>query len=150
NDVGQEVKGGGRVVKNVAGYDLPKLLIGTLGTLGILTQVTLKLRPRPEEQALVTLGCDRGVLDVLLDRVYATRTRPVCLQVLTAAAARVVNRHAGNLLPDAPWVVILGFEENQEAVTWQVQQLLKEVPPALAQGLDARVGMAAEPLWQVL
>ena len=42
------VKGGGRVVKNVAGYDFPKLLTGSMGTLGIITQMTLKVRPIPE------------------------------------------------------------------------------------------------------
>src|SRR6516225_899053 len=57
NDEGHEVKAGGRVVKNVAGYDMCKLHIGALGTLGIITQVTLKVRPRPEAQALLTLGC---------------------------------------------------------------------------------------------
>ena len=45
------VKGGGRVVKNVAGYDFPKLLTGSLGTLGIITQLTLKVRPKPERSA---------------------------------------------------------------------------------------------------
>src|SRR5262249_50140763 len=44
NDEGQEVKAGGRVVKNVAGYDICKLQIGALGTLGIITQVTLKVK----------------------------------------------------------------------------------------------------------
>ena len=48
NDEGQEVKAGGRVVKNVAGYDLCKLHIGALGTLGVITQATLKVRPIPE------------------------------------------------------------------------------------------------------
>ena len=45
---GMEFKGGGRVVKNVAGYDFCKLLVGSLGTLGIITQVTLKVKPIPE------------------------------------------------------------------------------------------------------
>lgn len=45
---GQIVKAGGRVVKNVAGYDLMKLLIGSYGTLGILTEVTLRVYPLPD------------------------------------------------------------------------------------------------------
>ena len=48
NDRGEEVSAGGRVVKNVAGYDLMKLHTGAMGTLGVITQVTLKLRPVPE------------------------------------------------------------------------------------------------------
>ena len=49
---GAVVKGGGRVVKNVAGYDFPKLLTGSMGTLGIITQMTLKVRPIPEASAI--------------------------------------------------------------------------------------------------
>src|SRR5262245_49133883 len=44
---GQVVKGGGPTVKNVTGYDLPRLLVGSFGTLGVLAQVTLRCRPRP-------------------------------------------------------------------------------------------------------
>jgi FAD/FMN-containing dehydrogenase len=43
---GRFVKGGGRTVKNVTGYDLPRLLVGSFGTLGILQHVTLRCRPR--------------------------------------------------------------------------------------------------------
>jgi glycolate dehydrogenase FAD-binding subunit len=67
NDEGQEVKAGGRVVKNVAGYDLCKLHVGALGTLGIITQVTLKLRPLPECRAIFTFGCTPERLGPLLD-----------------------------------------------------------------------------------
>ena len=49
---GTRFRGGGRVVKNVAGYDLCKLLTGSLGTLAILTEVTLKVKPIPEKTAL--------------------------------------------------------------------------------------------------
>ena len=47
-DEGQEVKAGRRVVKNVAGYDLMKVQIGAAGTLGLITQLTLKVKPKPE------------------------------------------------------------------------------------------------------
>jgi glycolate oxidase FAD binding subunit len=44
---GRVVKGGGPTVKNVTGYDLPRLFVGSFGTLGVLAQVTLRCRPRP-------------------------------------------------------------------------------------------------------
>jgi len=46
---GRLVKGGGPTVKNVTGYDLPRLFVGSFGTLGVLVQVTLRCRPRPQE-----------------------------------------------------------------------------------------------------
>jgi glycolate oxidase FAD binding subunit len=149
NDDGHEVKAGGRVVKNVAGYDLCKLHIGALGTLGILTQVTLKVRPRPEVQVLLALGCEAAALANLLDRLHAGRARPVCLDVLNARAA-VLLRGGGLALPDAPWVVVVGFEEGEDAVCWQTTQLLQQAAPVGLRGVEARAGTACEPLWQAL
>lgn len=53
---GRLVRAGGRVVKNVAGYDIMKLMVGAYGSLGIISEVTLKIRPRPAAQALVLLS----------------------------------------------------------------------------------------------
>jgi glycolate oxidase FAD binding subunit len=150
NDDGREAKAGGRVVKNVAGYDLCKLYVGSLGTLGVISQVTLKLKLLPEEQALVTLGCAADSLEDLLDRLQRSRTRPVCLDLLNGAAARSVSQQRGATLPDAFWVLVVGFEDNREAVGWQVQQLIKEIPAEAALDLEARVGHPAEPLWRAL
>ena len=56
---GDSFKAGGKVVKNVTGYDLCKLLAGSWGTLAVMTEVTLKVMPRPEaERTLVLRGLD--------------------------------------------------------------------------------------------
>ncbi len=55
---GLRFKGGGRVVKNVTGYDLPKVLAGSWGTLAVLTEVTLRVVPRPETEVTLILPAD--------------------------------------------------------------------------------------------
>src|SRR5207247_11249422 len=59
---GESFKSGGRVVKNVTGYDLCKVLAGSYGTLAAMTDVTVKVLPRAEtEQTLLVLGLDDAI-----------------------------------------------------------------------------------------
>jgi glycolate oxidase FAD binding subunit len=150
NDEGHETKAGGRVVKNVAGYDLCKLHVGALGTLGLISQVTLKLRPLPEAQALLALGCEPDRLEALLDLLHRTRTRPTCLDLLNGAAARAAAAEVRVHLPEAPWVAVVGYEDNDDAVSWQVKRLIQELGPDGARGLEARAGSVTESLWRAL
>ena len=53
---GRLVRGGGRVVKNVTGFDLPRLTVGSFGSLGVIVQVCLKLWPLPSSRATVAVG----------------------------------------------------------------------------------------------
>src|SRR5215813_6805690 len=56
---GAVVRGGGKVVKNVAGYDLPKLFVGSCGTLGVIVEVTLRLRPLPDVERFLGARFER-------------------------------------------------------------------------------------------
>jgi glycolate oxidase FAD binding subunit len=69
---GHLVRGGGPTVKNVTGYDLPRLLVGSLGTLGVITQVTLRTQPRP-------LATSWAVSDATPDELRRLLFRPMCL-----------------------------------------------------------------------
>jgi glycolate oxidase FAD binding subunit len=150
NDQGQETKAGGRVVKNVAGYDLCKLHLGALGTLGVITQATLKVLPRPEAQALLMFACPAAALEALLNKLHESRTRPTCLEALNRRAARALRSGSGLELPDGPWVLVVGFEDSEASVNWQIQQLIKELTASGVGSARALAGSAADPLWEAI
>lgn len=118
-DDGVEVKGGGRVVKNVAGYDLMKLHTGALGTLGVITQVTLKVKPRPEATVVASFSVSASAVGPTLDRLHASESRPMAIDVTNASD---------------PWVIACGFEEKAGTVDWQVRTLEKELGGSPARG----------------
>lgn len=95
---GQLVRGGGKVVKNAAGFDLPKLMVGSLGRLGILTEVAFKVFPFPK--ATATLLVDFPGLSEALEALYRLAGSPVELYALDLEPpATLVLRLGG--LPEA-------------------------------------------------
>jgi glycolate dehydrogenase FAD-binding subunit len=146
NADGDLIKGGGRVVKNVAGYDLPKLLTGSMGTLGIIAELTLKVRPLPEASAIAWIR-HRRLADAAqaVDRLNTSGTRPVAIELLNTPAARHVGRDGE--LPVEEWVVVVGFEDNAESVAWQLDRLTLELGRT---DLILRQGEDSASLWSAL
>jgi len=89
NGRGETVRAGGKVVKNVAGFDLSRLLTGSWGTLGVITEVTLRLYARPtiDRTFAVSLGRGQKSTTELLRAVALSPLAPFALEVLNGAAA---------------------------------------------------------------
>ena len=148
---GRQFSAGGRVVKNVAGYDLCKLLIGSLGTLAIITQVTLKLRPLAEALRIECLTFDTlHQVDDVLTRLLASQTRPLAIEVLNPMAAWQVRTESQQDLPTDRFVLCVAFEGSENEINWQSDTLRSEVArfePGESCGLE---GEAARKLWKAL
>ena len=141
---GSVVRGGGKVVKNVAGYDLPKLVIGSFGTLGVVVEATFKLRPRPDTDRLVIARFER-VKDAGAGAraLMASDLIPSALDLVDTEALRALDpggREGAALL--------IGFDGIAEQVEWQCAEL----PTILGAGarVDTRVldGAERDALWQ--
>ena len=105
NGKGQVFHGGGRVVKNVAGYDFCKLLTGSVGTLGIITQTTVKLKPLPEESVTVVVGVEHAdIAEACVAMLLESPTVPSAIELLYGNAW---NELTGNFKDNLTLVVQL-------------------------------------------
>ncbi len=99
---GDVVRGGGRVVKNVAGFDLVRLVIGAWGTLGAITEVTVRLRARPEHDATLAITTGNVPLADLASQVRAwthgSAFRLLAVELLSPSLAQRLTGHAEELL----------------------------------------------------
>jgi glycolate oxidase FAD binding subunit len=142
---GTRAKSGGRVVKNVAGYDLHKLFIGPLGTLGVLTRLNFRTFPLPEtsrtflavfsghEEALAMTGKIRHsalslssleILDPSLAALFARRTPPT----------EPGLADCGAWLPSSGWLVAAGFGGSEAVMARYTQDLERMAGEACTTG----------------
>ncbi len=166
---GDSFKTGGKVVKNVTGYDLCKLLTGSWGTLAVMTEVTLKVMPKPESERTLVL---RSLDDVTANRAMtaalgspfdvsgaahlpyqafrAEMTLPgpgspgqaVTLLRLEGIAASAAHRAASLRQALAPFGAVEILEDAASAAIWSS---VRDVQPFAADG-----ALGAWPVWRVV
>lgn len=141
---GSIIRYGGKLHKNVTGYDLNKLLIGSEGTLGIITEITFKLVPRPRYLVDVLVPFDRleqGV-ELCLRVIRDSRLLPAVVEFIERGGIAACHQVLGVCLPfaDAAVQVLIELEGNDR------QQVLDEcvVLGETAMGLGAREPLVAD------
>jgi glycolate oxidase FAD binding subunit len=139
-------KSGGKVVKNVSGFDLHRIQVGAFGTLGVVLEAHLKVQTRPALVGALLLGQDdfAAALQTLLG-IATTPLRPVALEAIDAGAAAALRGLCPEL-PDTPAVAIVGIEGSRAAF----DRHLRDLAPMRAATPISTVleGGAAERLWQ--
>ena len=167
---GDSFKTGGRVVKNVTGYDLCKLLAGSWGTLAVMTEVTLKVMPKPESERTLVL---RGLDDVTANRAMtaalgspydvsgaahlpnsafrpatgalaglAAQGQAVTLLRLEGIAASVADRANSLARTLAPFGAVEMLQDAASAAAWGA---IRDVEPFAAGG-----ALGAWPVWRIV
>lgn len=121
---GSVIRSGGKVVKNVAGYDMNKLFIGSMGTLGVISEITMKLRPLPKRQSLALLHFPKGDLEKVKSFVVSlldTKLEPVSLELLNPSLSeKLTKQHT--------YTLVINFEDVESSVHYQ-EEFTKKIKP---------------------
>ncbi|HEV2424043.1 MAG TPA: FAD-binding oxidoreductase [Terriglobia bacterium] len=144
---GKIVKTGGRVVKNVAGYDLAKLLIGSYGTLGVIVEATLKLYPRIATRTTWTIEMESfASAREFRRRLLASPLRPLRAVLLNAAARTLADSGGGEGVESSGPEIVVEAGGSERVLTRYQTEL-----GALAAGINATINRredsAARGVW---
>jgi glycolate oxidase FAD binding subunit len=135
---GAQTKSGGRVVKNVTGYDFHKLMIGSLGSLAILTRVNFRTFPlQPVRQAFLIPFPDEFAALTFTTRLIATALTPAIVEIISPAfavlAAQENSPRASSHFHPQAWTVCVGFEGSENVCARYTRDLKALAQAAAAQ-----------------
>jgi len=118
---------GTRTIKNSSGYQLEKLMVGSEGTLGVITKITLRLLPLPKKRAIAIASFDeieqagQGISNIV-----ASGLQPAGLEIMDSVCIRAVNKATGTGLPDCD-AIILAEVDGDEAVIKQDIEAIADI-----------------------
>ncbi|WP_373353694.1 FAD-binding oxidoreductase [Pseudoroseicyclus sp. CXY001] len=117
---GEVIRTGGRARKSAAGYDLTALFLGAEGTLGVITELTLRLHGRPEHVATATCAFpDVAAAVATVTETGQAGLRLARMELMDAAVARAVNAADDAGFPEAPHLLV-EFHGSEQAVAAEV------------------------------
>ncbi len=149
---GEIIRTGGKTLKNVVGYDLTKLFVGSEGTLGVITEIILKLLPKPEAKKTMLVqfetinGAARAVAEIIKAKII-----PTTLEFLDAATIDCIREISPIPLPkDCKALLIIEVDGEAEVIKRQALTILDVIQPLGV--LDTQVASTpeeSEEIWQV-
>jgi glycolate oxidase FAD binding subunit len=138
---GVPFKAGGRVVKNVAGYDFCKLLTGSLGTLGVITKIALKVKPQTECVGVIVANCETlAVAEESLRGLAMLEAPPVAIDLL---AGRAWDEALSGLSR-----IVVRVEGTEVETNWLAERVKSELAAAGAINSECISDEQAQALWQ--
>jgi len=123
---GRVLRTGSRCIKSVSGYDLTRLFIGSEGTLGVITEITFKIHPKPKAiKTSLTSFKDLEDAGKAIAEVICSGIIPSALEVLDENTINVLREHGGMNLPEATAMILVetdGFTDGE--VSFQMEQIV--------------------------
>lgn len=118
---GTLIRTGAKTVKNVAGYDMNKLFIGAMGTLGIISELTFKLRPLPKfAAAMIVTHSEADPLKKLQFEILDSHLEPAALEFVNSALLQKLGIHGKR------HALVIAFEDVEKSVKYQLDWIAKQ------------------------
>lgn len=124
---GEILKTGSRTMKCVSGYDLTRLFVGSEGTLGVITEITLKINPKPKSTATCS-ATFQEIKDAgeAISEIMRSGITPSVLEILDEQCLLALNRHGGQTLPEAAAMVLAEADGyTQEETEYQIAKVVE-------------------------